>query len=414
MINGVKGTQDLYFPEIKAWHRIEAAARELFALYGYSEIRTPVMEHTELFVRSVGDETDIVSKEMYTFQDKKGRSLTLRPEYTAGVMRSVVENRLHDSARHSRLYYIGPQFRYERPQKGRYRQFHQIGIEALGDASPGCDFECITIGRELMRRLGIAQVEVRINSVGCPKCRPAYTEKLREALAGRSGELCQDCRRRLETNPLRVLDCKVPSCQPVLAEAPKISECLCDECAAHFEEVKNLLSEFEVPFVPWPRLVRGLDYYKKTVFEMISPLLGAQDALLGGGRYDGLLGQLGGPALPSFGWALGLERLALITPAGEEKREPEVYIAWMGGELYKPALRIASKLREKGVPVIIDGEERSVKNSMKRADRLNVKFAVIVGEDEIKAERLTVKNLESGEQFAFGVEEAASFFLSNS
>ena len=413
MINGVKGTQDLYFPEIKTWQRIEAAARETFALYGYSEIRTPALEHTELFVRGIGEETDIVGKEMYTFQDKKGRSLTLRPESTAPVMRSVIERRLHDSPRHSRLYYIGPQFRYERPQKGRYRQFHQIGIEALGDPSPGCDFECISIGTELMRRLGIAQAEVRLNSVGCPRCRPPYTEKLKEALDARSGELCQDCVRRLETNPLRVLDCKVPSCQPVLSEAPFIAGHLCEECSAHFDEVKNLLTDFEVPYILWPRLVRGLDYYRKTVFEVVSPLLGAQDALLGGGRYDGLLGQLGGPPLPSFGWALGLERLASITPSTEEKREPEVYIAWMGRPLFKPALKIAAALREKGIPVIIDGEERSVKNSMKRADRLNAKFVVIVGEDEIKAERLTVKNLESGEQFAFGVDEAASFFLSN-
>jgi len=413
MITGVKGTQDLFFPEIRSWQRIESAARELFSLYGYSEIRTPVLEHTELFVRSVGDETDIVSKEMYTFQDKKGRSLTLRPEYTAGVMRAVLEHRLHESSRHSRLYYIGPQFRYERPQKGRYRQFHQIGIEALGDSSPGCDFECISIGSELIRRLGIAQIEVRLNSVGCPKCRPGYTAILKESLAARSGSLCSDCRRRIETNPLRVLDCKVPSCQPALSEAPKISDCLCDDCATHFSEVRQLLKEFDVPFTVWPRLVRGLDYYRKTVFEIVSPLLGAQDALLGGGRYDGLLAQLGGPPVASFGWALGLERLALIAPTNEEKREPEVYVAWMGKDLFRQSLRIASELRERGVPAIIDGEERSVKNALKRADRLNVKYAVILGEDEIKAERLTVKNLESGEQFAFSLDEAAAFFLSN-
>jgi histidyl-tRNA synthetase len=409
MITGVKGTQDLFFPEIKTWQRIESLSREIFSLYGYSEIRTPALEHTELFVRGIGDETDIVSKEMYTFLDKKGRSLTLRPENTAPAMRAVIEHRLHESARHSRLYYIGPQFRYERPQKGRYRQFHQIGIEALGDPTPRCDFECIDIGKELISRLGIAQIEVRLNSVGCPVCRPQFISILKEALNEKSGSLCQDCRRRLESNPLRVLDCKVPSCQPVLAEAPRISDYLCESCGEHFSELKELLTEFEVPFTVYPRLVRGLDYYLKTVFEIVSPLLGAQDALVGGGRYDGLLSQLGGPSLPSFGWALGMERLAFIVPAGSETRESEVYIAWMGTEYYRHALKVASKLRENNIPVILDGEERSIKNSLKRADRLNVKYVVIVGEDEIKAGRLTVKNLANGEQSAFTVEELTSF-----
>jgi histidyl-tRNA synthetase len=413
MISGVKGTQDLYFPEIKRWQRIEALARRIFSLYGYSEIRTPMLEHTELFVRGIGDETDIVSKEMYTFLDKKGRSLTLRPENTAPAMRSVIEHRLLDSARHSRLYYIGPQFRYERPQKGRYRQFHQIGIEALGDPTPKCDFECINIGKELIRKLGIAQIEVRLNSVGCPNCRPQYTSILKEALTEKSGSLCEDCRRRLETNPLRVLDCKVPSCQPILLEAPKMSDFLCEPCNEHFSEVKSLLTEFEVPFTIYPRLVRGLDYYLRTVFEIVSPLLGAQDALVGGGRYDGLLARLGGPSLPSFGWALGLERLALIVPGSEEKRGNEVYIAWMGSGYFRHSLKIASTLRESGIPVILDGEERSIKNSLKRADRLNVKYVIIVGEDEIKAGRLTIKNLESGEQFAFSLDESISFFSAN-
>src|SRR5512140_1417362 len=302
MITAVKGMQDTLFPEVRRWQRVEAAAREVFARYGFTEIRTPILEPTELFVRGIGDETDIVNKEMYTFADRKGRSVTMRPENTAGVARAVVEHRLHDSPVHGRLYYIGPQFRYERPQKGRLRQFHQIGAEVLGDAAPGTDAETIGMLVEFLERGGVVGVQVVLNSVGCPNCRPIYTELLRAALAPESERLCGDCRRRLETNPLRVLDCKVPSCQPVLDGAPAIADHLCEPCAAHHAGLKSILRTTGVSFTERARLVRGLDYYTRTVFEVTSSALGSQDALLGGGRYDGLLEQIGGPAMAGFGW----------------------------------------------------------------------------------------------------------------
>lgn len=413
MIASVKGTQDLVFPDIKVWQEIEQMAREVFSLYGYNEIRTPILEHTELFVRGIGDETDIVSKEMYTFADKKGRSLTLRPENTAPVMRAVIEHRLYESARHSKLYYIGPQFRYERPQKGRFRQFHQIGVESLGDSSPGSDFECIYIAKEFLNRLRIAPIEVRLNSVGCPGCRKAYSSRLQEALGKQKDSLCEDCRKRLETNPLRVLDCKVPGCRPIIASAPQLPDYLCGSCKSHFEELQGLLREFEAPFTIYPRLVRGLDYYVKTVFEIVSPNLGAQDSILGGGRYDGLLSQLGGPPLAAFGWALGFERLVLVAPSEKEKYSKEIYIAWMSKDFYKEALKAAMKLREENIPVIIEGEERSLKNSFKRADKMGIRYVLIVGEDEMRAGQFTVKNLESGEQFALAPDKIASFISNN-
>jgi histidyl-tRNA synthetase len=411
MITAVKGTQDLFAPEILRWQKLETAARNLFERYGFGEIRTPLLEHTELFVRGIGDETDIVTKEMYTFPDRKGRSLTLRPENTAGVMRALVEHRLCDSSAHSRLYYIGPQFRYERPQKGRYRQFHQIGAEVIGDASPGSDAETIALAADLLSASDILGPVVQLNSVGCPKCRPSYVGLLRGALLERRAELCGDCQRRLEANPLRVLDCKVPSCQPILDEAPRLDEGLCEECHAHHEKVKELLGLLGVSFQLKPRLVRGLDYYVRTVFEITSSALGAQDALLGGGRYDGLLKQIGGPDAPGFGWALGVERLLMAMPPVPEERLGRTYIAWSGEGTYARALSLARDLRARGLPVIMEHSERSFKSSLKRADRLNVRWALLLGEDELKAEKFTLKDLQTGEQEALPAGELAARIL---
>jgi histidyl-tRNA synthetase len=405
MITAVKGTQDNVFPEIGRWQRVEAAAREVFARYGFTEIRTPVLEPTELFVRGIGDETDIVNKEMYTFQDRKGRSVTMRPENTAGVARAFVEHRLHDSPLHSRLYYIGPQFRYERPQKGRLRQFHQIGAEVLGDAAPGTDAETIGMLVEFLTRVGVVGVQVVLNSVGCPNCRPVYTELLKAALSAEAGKLCGDCQRRLDTNPLRVLDCKVFSCQPILDGAPAIADHLCEACAAHHAGVKAILGTMGVAFAERARLVRGLDYYTRTVFEVTSSALGAQDALLGGGRYDGLLEQIGGPAMPGFGWALGVERLLMVVPPDPPGRLPWVYLAWAGEAAYGHGLRLARRLRGEGRVVVFEHGARSFKSALKRADKMSCKAVLIIGDEEATSGTYTLKDLDTGEQSALAEPE---------
>ncbi len=411
MITAVKGTQDLVFPEVTAWQVVEEAARRVFSRYGYTEIRTPVLEPTELFVRGIGDETDIVTKEMYTFPDRKGRSLTLRPENTAGVARAMVEHRLHESPLHGRLYYIGPQFRYERPQKGRYRQFHQIGVEVLGDPAPGVDAEAIAMVVEFLKAVGVLGVRVQVNSVGCPACRPVFVEALRSRLSESVGGLCGDCRRRLETNPLRVLDCKVPSCQAILDGAPRFRDLLCDACSAHHEGLREILGRLGVDFAERDRLVRGLDYYTRTVFEVSSSALGAQDALLGGGRYDGLLEQLGGPALPGFGWALGMERLLLALPKAAARRQPWAYLAWSGPGTYETALDLARYLRAAGAVAVMEHSARSFKSALKRADRMNVRWVVLVGEEERQSGVFTLKDLESGEQEALAAEALATRIL---
>ena len=405
MITAVKGTQDNLFPDIARWQRVEAVAREVFHRYAFTEIRTPVLEPTELFVRGIGDETDIVNKEMYTFADRKGRSVTMRPENTAGVARAVVEHRLHESPLHARLFYIGPQFRYERPQKGRLRQFHQIGAETLGDSAPGTDAESIAMVVEFLDRVGVVGVQVVLNSVGCPLCRPIYVALLRDALTPNVEGLCGDCKRRLETNPLRVLDCKVPSCQPILDAAPAIADHLCEACASHHAGVKSILGRLAVPFSERARLVRGLDYYTRTVFEVTSSALGAQDALLGGGRYDGLLEEIGGPAMAGFGWALGVERLLMVVPSDPPGRLPWTYVAWAGEAAYERALDLARKLRSGGRVVVLEHAHRSFKSALKRADKMNVKFVLIVGEEEVASSIYTLKDMDTGDQSA--LDEAA-------
>ena len=403
MITAVKGTQDNLFPDIARWQRVEAIAREVFHRYAFTEIRTPVLEPTELFVRGIGGETDIVNKEMYTFADRKGRSVTMRPENTAGVARAVVEHRLHESPLHARLFYIGPQFRYERPQKGRLRQFHQIGAETLGDAAPGTDAESIAMVVEFLERVGVVGVQVVLNSVGCPLCRPIYVALLRDALMPKVEGLCGDCRRRLETNPLRVLDCKVPGCQPILNGAPAIADHLCEACATHHAGVKGILGRIAVPFSERARLVRGLDYYTRTVFEVTSSALGAQDALLGGGRYDGLLEEIGGPAMAGFGWALGVERLLMVVPPDPPGRLPWTYVAWAGEAAYERALDLARRLRSEGCVVVMEHAHRSFKSALKRADKMNVKFVLIVGEEEVASAIYTLKDMDTGDQSALDV-----------
>lgn len=410
MIKAVRGTRDLLPPETALWNFVEAAARDVFRAYNFQEIRTPIFEETQLFARSVGEETDIVSKEMYTWEDRgraqsdKGQSLTLRPENTAGVVRAYIEHKLWERGL-SKLFYIGPQFRRERPQKGRYRQFYQIGAEAIGPAtagseSPARDAEVLELLATFLDRLGINDWNLELNSVGCPKDRGAYNEALRKALEPVVGKMCVDCQRRAVTNPLRVFDCKVPEDQPIIEKLPRISQFLDVGCRQHFEQVQDILKAVGVPFVLNDRLVRGLDYYTRTAFEFTHGALGAQNAILGGGRYDGLSESLGGPSAPGIGFAIGEDRLVLALKESAEAvmRKPDVYVAPLGAGMNREAARIARELRRHDVVVEMGDETFRLKKSFETASKMGAKFALIVGENEVKASAFALKNLETGEQ----------------
>ena len=373
----------------------------MFRRFHYREIRTPILEPTELFARGVGQETDIVTKEMYTFQDRDGSSLTLRPEATASVIRAYIEHRLDQKPGLQKLYYIGPMFRRERPQKGRYRQFYQIGAEAIGSESPAVDAEVIELVVELLGELGVENFQLLLNSVGCPECRPAYVERLRSELRGRAKELCADCQRRLETNPLRVLDCKVPEDQAVINSLPSILEHLCPACRAHFEALRRMLDARGIRYELTPRLVRGLDYYMRTTFEVLHGALGAQNSVLGGGRYDGLAQALGAkiPA-PGIGFSIGEDRLVLtLEQAGKTPPscELDVFIAPVGEAALEHAALLARRLRSAGAAVEVSFDGR-LKRSLEIANRLGVRRVVIVGEEEIVAGRYTLRDMQTGEQ----------------
>ena len=410
-LQAVKGTKDLLPDEIAAWHRIEGTARALFALYGYREIRTPIFETTELFARGIGQETDIVSKEMYTFEDRDGGSLTLRPEATAGIVRAVIEHNLVNTDPALKVYALGPMFRRERPQKGRYRQFHQVDVEVFGVTSPSVDVEVIEVALAYIEGCGLTQYELVLNSVGDAKCRPAYVETLRTALRARAAELCADCQRRTETNPLRVLDCKVPEDQPVIESLPKISDHLCDECRAHFAEVRRELEVLGIPYRLSHRLVRGLDYYVRTTFEVLSGELGAQNSVLGGGRYDGLVKELGGPDIPGIGFALGMERLVMLIPPVPVVARCEVFLAPLVPEGRDFALRLQRQLRKAGLRVMIDHEGRGLKSQMKRADKLGARFVAILGEDEMAKTRWTIRDMKASTQEEVGLDAAAAYLI---
>ncbi len=401
MIESVKGARDILPEEIARWHFVERTAHELFARYGFREIRTPIFEPTELFARGIGEGSDIVAKEMYTFLDRKGRSLTLRPENTAPVARAYIQHQLHRRGDIEKLYYIGPMFRYERPQKGRMRQFSQIGVEVFGSDHPAVDAETLEMLVAFLSRLGIEPVRLVLNSVGDPVCRPSYRQALVDYLTPHRGRLCEDCRRRLEVNPLRCFDCKVPADRELMAGAPSVADFLCSECAAHFDSVRAYLDAFGVAYELDPRLVRGLDYYRRTTFEVIAPSLGAQNALLGGGRYDGLVESLGGPAAPGFGFAVGEDRLVLSLPdaaaAGDER--PEVAIVALGEPAIAPALEAARRLRRAGRSVIFDPvPDKSLKAQMRRAHDRQAAFVLILGEEEIARGVLTLKKMSDGVQ----------------
>jgi histidyl-tRNA synthetase len=412
MIKAVRGTRDLLPPDTGLWNFVESAAHDVFRAYNFQEIRTPIFESTELFARGVGEETDIVAKEMFTWEDRgraesdKGQSLTLRPEATAGIVRAYIEHKLWDRGL-NKLYCIGPMFRRERPQKGRYRQFYQIDAEVIGPASAGSDSpardaEVLEMLATLLDRLGIKGWTLELNSVGCANDRGAFNDALRKALEPVVGGMCVDCRRRAVTNPLRVFDCKVPADQPIIDTLPRISQFLDEACRTHFEAVKQILTAVGVPFSLNDRLVRGLDYYTRTAFEFTHGALGAQNAILGGGRYDGLSEALGGPAAPGIGFAIGEDRLVMSlaesTPAESVVKKPEVYVAPLGAGMNPQAARLARELRRHDIVADLGDESFRLKKSFEAATRAGAKYILIVGENEVQADTFALKNLATGEQ----------------
>ena len=420
MIKAVRGTRDLLPPDTELWNFVEAKVREVFRAYNFQEIRTPVFESTELFARGVGEDTDIVAKEMYTWEDRgraqsdQGQSLTLRPENTAGVVRAYIEHKLWDRGL-NKLYYIGPQFRRERPQKGRYRQFYQIGAEVIGPStagseSPARDAEILEMLAMLLDRLGIKNWTLELNSVGCPADRARFNEALRTALEPVTAQMCADCQRRAVTNPLRVFDCKVPEDQPIIDQLPRISQFLDEGCRQHFAEVQAILNAVGVPFTLNDRLVRGLDYYTRTAFEFTHGALGAQNAILGGGRYDGLSEALGGPAAPGIGFAIGEDRLvmSLAESAPITAQKPDVYIAPLGDGMNREAARLAGELRREDVIAELGDESFRLKKSFEAAAKLGARYVLIVGENEVKADSFALKNQETGEQESVPRKELAA------
>ena len=414
LTNAPRGTKDILPAQIAGWRQLENKIRELCKNYGYEEIRTPIFEHTELFQRGIGEGTDVVDKEMYTFTDRGGRSITLRPENTASVVRAYLQNKLYADAGLVKLFYIGSMFRYDRPQAGRLREFHQFGVEALGEANPAVDAEIILLAWDFLKSLGLENLNLKINTVGCPKCRPVYRQKLRHYFSDNIDELCDDCRHRLEKNPMRILDCKVDGGKEFMEDAPKIETCLCDECREHFARVQKFLTAAGVDFTIDARLVRGLDYYTKTAFEIQYDDLGAQSALAGGGRYDGLIEEIGGAPTPGIGFAAGLERILIalekqnLTAATENKFD--AFIVTAGADAEIAGFNLLTKLRRENISAAMDFAKRSVKAQMKQAAKSGARFALILGEEEAASGTVTVKNLETAAQEKIPLENIARIF----
>ena len=413
----IRGTQDVLPADSHKWQHIEQTALGIARDYGYREMRTPVFEHTELFHRSVGETTDVVQKEMYTFDDKGGRSITLRPEGTAGAARCLLEHGLNNEALPLKIAYLTSCYRYEKPQAGRLREFHQFGAECFGAAAPQADAEVIALARTVMETLGVTGVQLHINSIGCPTCRARYHEALKAYFAARQDELCETCRGRLERNPMRILDCKSPICAAIAAGAPVMLDYLCDDCREHFEGVKACLDAAEIAYEINPTIVRGLDYYTRTVFEFVSDALGAQAVVCGGGRYDGLIEELGGPHVPSLGFAIGLERLLLIMQAKEctfpEPPRFEVYFAPMGTKAANTCFGIVTRLREGGVAAEMDTVGRGLKAQMKYADKIGARYTVVVGDNELESGTAQLKDMETGESSEIALDESLYTTLYN-
>jgi len=404
-----RGTKDILPDEVPLWQFLENTCRQVFELYGYREIRTPIFEVAELFSRSIGDTTDIVKKEMYTFADRKGRSLTLRPEETAPVVRACLENNLILSDQLVKLYYLGPMFRYERPQAGRQRQFHQAGVEAFGSDDPMLDAEIIQLSIKLFDKVGLKDLEVEINSVGCRKCKPNYREAVKKYFGEHVQNMCEDCKTRIELNPLRILDCKEAHCQKFIAQAPAAVDYLCSDCKDHFEKVTKALEGLSVRYRVNDRLVRGLDYYTKTTFEVVSKQLGAQNAICGGGRYDYLVEELGGKPTPAVGFALGLERVVEVMKELKieraKKKGLDLFMAPLGEKAKDQVFLLLARLREKGISADMDYSKKSLRAQLKAADRLGASFAYIVGEVELEKGKGILRNMKTGEQNEIAFEE---------
>ncbi len=409
LTNAPKGTKDMLPEQAYKWHYIENAYADLCRRYGFEEIRTPVFEHTELFQRGIGDTTDIVQKEMYTFKDHGNRSITLRPEGTSPVVRSFAEHKLYAGTQPNKFYYNIPCFRYEKPQSGRLREFHQFGVETFGTMDMMADAEIISHGYDFLMEMGITDIELRINSVGCPECRKKHREAFREFLKPKYDELCDTCKDRYERNPMRIIDCKSPICQELVEGAPMMLDYLCDECSEAFEQLKANLDAMGIEYVVDPGIVRGLDYYTKTAFEFVTTKIGAQGTVCGGGRYDGLVEEIGGPSTPGVGYGMGKERLLMVMEAcGVEIPEPEkteVFIAVMGDEAKAAGLKLMSELRRKGVAVQMDVMGRNIKNQFKYANRINAKKTVVIGADELAANSFAIKDMATSEQVNVPMED---------
>ena len=398
-INAIRGFNDILPDEIGKWQFVEKTARQVFEGFGFTEIRIPILERTELFSRGIGEATDIVEKEMYTFSDRSGNSLTLRPEATASMARAYLEHQLYNFDSMAKLYCIGPMFRYERPQKGRYRQFYQIDAEVFGVENPMVDAELIVMLIHFLRSVGLEKLELQINTLGDRTCRPKYREGLKKYLAGKAFQLCEDCKRRLETNPLRVLDCKVETCKQAIADAPKVTDFICSECQTHFDSVKEYLETAALTYIVNPRMVRGLDYYTRTAFEVVSYQLGSQNAVAGGGRYDNLFQEIGGKEIPGIGFAIGMERLISLLPEGKGfAKFPDLFVAALGEASFKEAYRIVNQLHLGGIRAELDYEGKSLKSQMRRADKLKARYTLILGEEELKRGKALLRNMGTKSQ----------------
>lgn len=406
MIKAVKGMKDILPGEVETWQFVEEKARKVLGIFGFREIKIPILEKTELFARGIGETTDIVEKEMYTFLDNSGESLTLRPEATASIVRAYIENGCHVSDPIAKFFFIGPMFRYERPQKGRYRQFYQIDAETLGSGDPRTDAEFIELLRRFFFEVGIYDLEFQVNTLGCARCRPAFKKALMEFLGNRKSSLCSDCHRRLERNPLRIYDCKVKECQDVLEGAPIMSSFVCGDCGDHFKDLQDYLSLLEMPYIVNDRIVRGLDYYTKTTFEVIAHGIGAQNAVCGGGRYDMLMKELDGPDLPGIGFAIGMDRVVSMikNPPHEHGEKGDLFVAALGPEAERRGFQIVHEMRKRGLRTEMDYQKRSLKAQMRRADRLAARYVLILGEREISTGKAVLRDMVSKKQDEISLE----------
>lgn len=395
-ITVIKGFKDILPEDTPRWHKLESTARSVFSSFGFREIRIPILEKTELFKRSIGETTDIVEKEMYTFRDRGEEMLTLRPEATAGIIRAYIEHNMQSFEPVTRLFTIGPMFRRERPQKGRFRQFHQINVELFGDDKPQSDAEVILMLIHFLKTAGLKELALEINSLGCRKCRPAFSKAVVEYLKGSEDELCPDCQRRIVRNPLRVFDCKVENCGLIIAQAPRILEYLCDECKEHFDSVKSFLDDLNIEYSVNSKMVRGLDYYIRTAFEVKSVSLGAQNSVAGGGRYDGLVSDLGGPEVAGIGFGVGMERVLASMPDSENIfYKTDLFIAALGRQAQQIGFKLASELRQAGIITAMDYSNKSLKSQMKRADKLNSSYTLILGDKEIEEKNVELRNMNT-------------------